>query len=115
MSKENRKHARLMQKANRLGAQDLLEIAAMKGLTVFTDPNATAKVSSATEPPSGGGGGGAASSHSSSGSASGAVPSVVALQSSKAPTTPVAVLNDLDEDVVPTDPERDDENALVSD
>jgi hypothetical protein len=115
MSKENRKHARLMQKANRLGAQDLLEIAAMKGLTVFTDPNATAKVSSATEPPSGGGGGGgAASSHSSSGSASGAVPSVVALQSSRAPTTPVAVLNDLDENVVPSDPERDDENAHVS-
>jgi len=115
MSKENRKHARLMQKANRLGAQDLLEIAAMKGMTVFADPTASAKVSSATEPPSGGGGD-AASSHSSTGSASGAVPSAVSQQSSKAPTTPVAVLSELDEDAVaPTDPEGRDEDAHLSD
>jgi hypothetical protein len=32
-----------MQKANRLGAQDLLEIAAMKNMTVFVDPTAPAK------------------------------------------------------------------------
>ncbi len=73
MSKENRKHARLMQKANRLGAQDLLEIAAMKGMTVFIDPNAPATLSSATEPPVGSAGS-ALSSQASPASASDSVP-----------------------------------------
>ncbi len=114
MSKENRKHARLMQKANRLGTQDLLEIAAMKGMNIFTDPNAPAKASSATEPPPGGGGD-AASSHSSTGSASGSVPSAVAQSNSKAPTTPVAELSELDEDAAPTDSQRCDEDTHLSD
>jgi hypothetical protein len=101
MSEENRKHVRLMQKANRLGAQDLLEIAAMKGMNVFTDPNAPAKLSSATEPPVGCGGN-APNSRASSSSASGSVPNAAAEQgdSSKTPTTPVAVLSELDEDAV---------------
>jgi hypothetical protein len=114
MSKENRKHARLMQKANRLGAQDLLEIAAMKNMTVFVDPTAPAKATSATEPPPGGGGD-AASSHSSTRSASGSVPSAVAQSNSKAPTPPVAEQSELDEDSAPTVSQRCDEDAHLSD
>ncbi len=98
MSEENRKHVRLMQKANRLGAQNLLEIAAMKGMTAFIDPNAPATLSSATEPPVGSGGS-ALSSQASPVSASDSVPSAATVQgdSSKTPTTPVAVMSDLDE------------------
>ena len=50
ISKENRKHARLMQKANKLGAQDLLEIAAMKGITLIADRQSTAAPSLAADP-----------------------------------------------------------------
>jgi hypothetical protein len=50
ISKENRKHARLMQKANKLGAQDLLEIAAMKGITMIANRQSTADPSLAAEP-----------------------------------------------------------------
>jgi hypothetical protein len=92
MSKENRKHARLMQKANRLGAQDLLEIAAMKGMTIFTNPNPEGMPASATEPPVGCGGNAEPSKLSAS-SASGSVLSAAALQGdvSKTPTTPGCV------------------------
>jgi hypothetical protein len=49
-SKENRKHARLMQKANKLGPQDLLEIAAMKGITLIANRQSTAEPSLAADP-----------------------------------------------------------------
>jgi hypothetical protein len=106
MSKENRKHARLMQKANRLGAQDLLEIAAMKGMTVFTNPNPETQPASATDPPVGGGGNAVPSKLSAS-SASGSDRSAAAVQGegSKTPTTPVALSGEVDEGAMPTEPE----------
>ncbi len=50
ISKENRKHARLMQKANKLGAQDLLEIAAMKGITMIASRQLSGEPPLAPEP-----------------------------------------------------------------
>ncbi len=50
ISKENRKHARLMQKANKLGAQDLLEIAAMKGITMIANRQLSGEPPLAPEP-----------------------------------------------------------------
>jgi hypothetical protein len=50
ISKENRKHARLMQKANKLGAQDLLEIAAMKGITLIANKQLSGEPPLAPEP-----------------------------------------------------------------
>ncbi len=50
ISKENRKHSRLMLKANKLGAQDLLEIAAMKGIKLIGTTQSTAEPSLAAEP-----------------------------------------------------------------
>ena len=107
--KENRKHARLMQKANRLGSQDLLEIAAMKGMTIFTNPNPEGGVASATEPPLGCGASPVPSTLSAS-SASGMAPSVAAVQAddSRTPTTPVAVVGDLDEIAKPSEHEASD-------
>jgi hypothetical protein len=107
--KENRKHARLMQKANRLGSQDLLEIAAMKGMTMFINPNPAGEVASATEPPLGCGAEAVPSILSAS-SASVTVLSVAAVQGddSKTPTTPVAVDGDLDEIAMPSEHEASD-------
>ena len=116
MSEENRKHARLIQKANRLGVQDLLEIAAMKGMSVFTDPTAPASLSSATGP-SVGDDGNAMSSRSSGSSASGLSPNAVAAQggSSTTPTTPLTVLSDLDGDAVSHEQNPPDQEAHDSD
>jgi hypothetical protein len=107
--KENRKHARLMQKANRLGAQDLLEIAAMKGMTMFTNPNPEGGVASATEPPVGCGASAVPSILSAS-SASCMALSVAAVQGddSKTPTTPVALVGDLDEIAIASEHEASD-------
>ncbi len=109
ISKENRKHARLMQKANRLGSQDLLEIAAMKGMTMFTNPNPEGGVASATEPPVGCGASAVPSILSAS-SASDTASSVAAVQgdASRTPTTPVAVVGDLDEIAIPSEHEASD-------
>jgi hypothetical protein len=112
MSKENRKHARLMHKANRLGSQDLLEIAAMKGMTIFTDPNAPAPLSSATEPPVGCGDS-AASSRASSDRSSRSVSNVAAQQGNNSRTrlTSVVVQSELDEDALSHTHEPIDEDA----
>jgi hypothetical protein len=101
MSEENRKHARLMQKANRLGQQDLLEIAAMKGMNVFTVPTAPANLISATGD-SVGDDVTAMCSRSSGSSASGSNPNSVAATGAggSTPSTPVAALTDLDGDAV---------------
>jgi hypothetical protein len=101
MSKENRKHARLMHKANRLGSQDLVEIAAMKGMTIFTDPNAPAPLSSAPEPPVGCGDS-AASSKASFGSSSRSVPIVATQQGNNKNTPLISVVeqSELDEDAL---------------
>jgi hypothetical protein len=116
MSKENRKHARLMQKANRLGSQDLLEIAAMKGMAIFTDPNAPAPLSSTTEPPVGCGDCAASSTASSSRSSS-SVSNVAAQQGTncKTPLTSVVVQSELDEDALSHEHEPIDEDAHHSD
>ncbi len=63
--KENRKHARLMQKANKLGAQDLLEIAALKGISMVMRPEQQSEPSLGSNL-SGSGGGTSASSVASS-------------------------------------------------
>jgi hypothetical protein len=116
MSKENRKHARLMQKANRLGSQDLLEIAAMKGMTIFTDPNAPAPISSTTEPPVGCGDC-AASSSASSSKSSRSVSNVAAQEGTncKTPLTSVVEHSELDEEALSHEPESIDQDAHHSD
>jgi hypothetical protein len=102
--------------ANRLGAQDLLEIAAMKGMSVFTDPNAPANLSSATGPLVRDDGN-ARSSRSSGSSASGSNPIAVAAQSGTdtTPTTPVAVLSDVDGDAMSHVQNPPDQDAHESD
>jgi hypothetical protein len=105
-----------MQKANRLGAQDLLEIAAMKGLSVLFNPPAPALEPPAVEPlvgcveP-------AVTSGESGSSAGGSVPNAATGQgdSTKAPTTPVAVLSGLDEDAVSHEQNPPDQDAHDSD
>ena len=116
VSKENRKHARLMQKANRLGSQDLVEIAAMKGMTIFTDPKAPASLPSAPEPPVGCGDS-AASSKGSDGSSSRSIP-IVATQPGNNKNTPlisVVEQSDLDEDAFSHEHEPVDQDAHLSD
>jgi hypothetical protein len=109
MSEENRKHARLMQKANRLGAQDLLEIAAMKGMTMFTNPTPDGKSSSATEPPVGCDGLAVPNKQSAS-SASGSVPSAAANvgDGCKTPLAHLAVSEEMEDGAEPTEPEVSD-------
>jgi hypothetical protein len=96
---ENRKHARLMQKANRLGPQDLLEIAAMKGISLMAATSLPAEPALAAEPPVGSGGNATHSvascglSSSSAGSRQANTGDMVV-----APATPLAALSELDED-----------------
>jgi hypothetical protein len=105
-----------MQKANRLDAGDLLEIAAMKGMSVFTDPNAPANLSSAAGPLVGDDGG-AIGSRPSGSSAGGSQPNTMAAQSDTGtnPTTPVPVLSDWDGDAVPQAQNPPDQDAHESD
>ncbi len=105
-----------MQKANRLDAGDLLEIAAMKGMSVFTDPNAPAILSSAAGPLVGDDGG-AIGSRPPGSSAGGSQPNTMAAQSDTGtnPTTPVPVLSDWDGDAVPQAQNPPDQDAHDSD
>jgi hypothetical protein len=114
MSKENRKHARLMLKANRLGQADLLEIACMKGMTVFTDPNAPSSVAAPVVPPVDYSAG-ASSSRTSSGSECNVPPnpSVEQEDCNKASSSPVAVLSEMDQEDLMLAPETTDQKRLI--
>lgn len=95
-SEENRKHARLMQKANKLGAQDLLEIAAMKGITLIANRQLTAEPSLAADPAVGIGSisSGSASTTGTSGSEA---PNAAAVMNDNGIAPPLEV-NEVDED-----------------
>jgi hypothetical protein len=87
-----------MQKANRLGPQDLLEIAAMKGISLMAGTGLPAKPALAAEPPVGSGsnttGSIASSGHSSSSASNSAA---ITGDFVVAPATPVAAMSEVDE------------------
>jgi hypothetical protein len=114
ISKENRKHARLMQKANKLGAQDLLEIAAMKGITMVADTKSTAELSLAAEPAVGIGSV-SAGSVASSGISGSETPTAAAAMSDIgiAPPLEVDVMSEVEEDERRSVPETADEDARL--
>ena len=113
-SEENRKHARLMQKANKLGAQDLLEIAAMKGITLIANRQSTAAPSLAADPAVGIGStsSGSASTTGSSGSEA---PNAAAVMNDNGIAPPVEedVMDEDGDDALRSVPETADEDARL--
>ena len=114
ISKENRKHARLMQKANKLGAQDLLEIAAMKGITMIASMQLSGEPPLAPEPAVGIGSKPSGSTCSTETSGSEApTASVVMIDNGISPPLEEAEMDEDDDGALRTVPENADEDARL--